>query len=386
MAESILVYTFTALILYWLARNLSMRESYASNGIIQTQTKFWSPEIFFTIIIFATIAGARYNVGIDHLYYLSEYISLQTSGLTRRETYEPGFMLMFRSFAESGFHYFYFFALFAAMQLFFIYYALKDRKFLLPYIALSIMLGPYFLNWMNGMRQCLAMCMFVFLVEYIIERKFWKFTIGILIAATMHKSAIALFPLYFILFKEPKFFNRVINLAILFVCVAIGTTPTWTKIILNAQSLLSTLGYDFYAENIELLLDEGMRHISWGPSRIGLFLIDVLIIWYFPKMKVFYRKDKYISFYFILLLMGAFLYNLLVNTSHIFIRPIEYFTIFRLPLSAYLLYYLKSAGKKYMFATLCIIIFSYIYFIIAKSVLIPSPKSDCNLYKFFFQL
>ena len=177
MAESILVYTFTALILYWLARNLSMRESYISNGITQTQTKFWSPEIFFTIIIFATIAGARYNVGIDHLYYLSEYTSLQSSGLTRRETYEPGFMLMFRSFAKSGFHYFYFFALFAAMQLFFIYYALKDRKFLLPYIALSIMLGPYFLNWMNGMRQCLAMCMFVFLVEYIIERKFWKFTI-----------------------------------------------------------------------------------------------------------------------------------------------------------------------------------------------------------------
>ena len=94
MAESILVYTFTALILYWLARNLSMRESYISNGITQTQTKFWSPEIFFTIIIFATIAGARYNVGIDHLYYLSEYTSLQSSGLTRRETYEPGFMLM----------------------------------------------------------------------------------------------------------------------------------------------------------------------------------------------------------------------------------------------------------------------------------------------------
>ena len=61
-----------------------------------------------------------------------------------------------------------------------IYYALKDRKFLLPYVALCIMLNSaFFLNWMNGIRQCVAICAFVFLIKFIVERKLFKYIIGV---------------------------------------------------------------------------------------------------------------------------------------------------------------------------------------------------------------
>lgn len=384
MLESILVYTLTAILLYGLAKNLALRDARFQQQY-KHPASFWCPEIILSFFLFGFIAGARYNVGVDHITYLTEYQSLQNTGHTSRETFEAGFLFIANLFAKARLHYFFFFAFWAIIQLFFIYYALRDRKFLLPYVALNIMLGAYFLTWMNGIRQCVAICIFVFLIKFIIERKFIKYVIGLLIASTVHQSALILFPLYFIFFREYKLTNNKLYLAILFVCVAIGMTPTWLAMMTKAESLFSLLGYTYYADNIDRITEEAQRQVAWGPSRIGLFLIDILIIWFYPKMKEYAKRDKYLPAYFLLFLIGAYAYNLFVNTSHIFLRPIMYFTIFRLPLTAYLLYYLKQTNKKIMFAFLCVIAFTYIYFMIYKSVAMPTDTSETNLYRFFFE-
>ena len=176
------------------------------------------------------------------------------------------------------------------------------------------------------------------------------------------------------------------NICILLVCVVAGMTPSWLSIVTQVEGLLSFLDYDFYAENIELMVEENLRQTAWGPSRIGIFTIDILLILFYPKIKNEFKCDKYLSVYFILFFIGTCWYNLFVNTSHIFLRPVSYFTIFRLPLTAYLLYYLKQKREWVMFSSVCLLVFTYIYFIIYKSVYMPVKISDTNLYRFFFEM
>lgn len=382
MILSIVIYTATALMLYLLADNVSKRETIACG--YGTQISFWGLEIVTSILIFGFIAGARYNVGVDHLSYLSEYLSIQHTGHPSRETFEPGFLLITKAFANSGLHFFFYFAFLAILQIGFIYYALRDRKYLLPYIGLLVMLGPYFLNWMNGIRQCIVMCFFVFLVEFIIKKKFWYYAAGILLATTMHRSALILLPVYFIFFKDFKLENNKILLLILLLCIIVGSTPTWLHIMTNLDGLLAFLGYDIYSQEIGRMVSEGLRDTAWGPSRIGLLVIDIAIIWFYPGMRDYYKYDKYLPIYFLLFLIGTNLYNLFVNTSHIFIRPVGYFTIFKLPLTAYLLYYLHNTRNSTALYFLCIVAFTYIYFIMYKASLLQNRVAEASLYKFFF--
>jgi hypothetical protein len=380
MLESILVYYLTALIMYGLAKMASDQERALGH-----QIQFWCPEILLSIILFCFIAGARYNVGVDHLSYLSEYLRLQNGFSASREDIEPGFAFIRSLFAKSGAHYFFFFAFWAFLQIFFIYYALKDRKYLLPYVALSIMLMySFFLSWMNGIRQCVVECGFVFLTKYIIDRKPVKYFIGVGLLYLIHHTALILIPLYLLTYNKLTFNKKNLNLAILFACVVIGSTPTWIDIIRNFQGLVTAMGYADY--NIDNILSRDMQSTAFGPSRLSSFIVSLSIVWFYPKLKDFFVGDKYITLYFILFFIGACGYNLFANTTFLFIRPTEYFTIFTLPLFAYVLYYLKRTNKTTAFYGLCAIAFIQIFIFVYKAAYLPyDPVSQTYLYKFFFQ-
>ena len=156
MLESITIYVLTAWILYLLAR------PYANLGEANT---FWTKGMIWSVIVFASIAGARYNVGVDYMGYFNSYDELLSGKEMYRDDFEIGFLSISRFLAFFGLHFFFFFALWAALQIGFVYSALKDSRYIIPYVALCIMLGPYFLNWMNGIRQTVVACAFVWAVQ-----------------------------------------------------------------------------------------------------------------------------------------------------------------------------------------------------------------------------
>ncbi len=380
MLESILVYTITAVLLYILAQS-----AVANERLSKRPNRFWTMEIVLSILLFGFIAGARYGVGVDHLSYLDIYQRIHDHRSLSRETLEPGFLFITKLFASSGLHYFFYFAFWGVLQISFVYYALKDRKYLLPYVALAIMLNSgFFLNWMNGIRQCVVSCAFVFLIQYILDRKPAKYIISLLLMTLIHKSAVLLIPLYLLTYNKLTFDRKYLNLAILMACVVLGMVPSWLNLMTNFADLLSVIGYEGYAERIDLMVSDNLREMAWGPSRISNLLTGVAIIWYYPRMKAFYKNDKYLSIYFLLFFVGICLYNAFANTSHIFLRPIEYLNIFKLPMIAYLLYYLKHSNNV-MFLIIAVLVFSQIYFEIYKAVARPSFSSEFTLYKFFFQ-
>ncbi len=105
------------------------------------------------------------------------------------------------------------------------------------------------------------------------------------------------------------------------------------------ERTLAVIGYDRYAERFDIMV-EYRREMAIGPRRISILLLNILTIWYSPKLKQVFKNTNYLI-YFNFAFVGVLLYNLFANTSHIFLRPVSYFTIFLALTTAYLLYYLK---------------------------------------------
>jgi hypothetical protein len=383
MISSVLIYSFSGIILFLLGQHVYNREE-------QSKIKYgkslpmYSWEIIVAILYFAILAGFRYQTGFDYAMYLKEYLHLQATGIFGRENFEPGFVLISKFFAATGVHYFFYFAFWGALQIFFIYYGLKDRKFLWPFIGLNIILGPYYLIWMNAMRQSVIVCLFVPLVILIQKRKFWQYLIIVLIASTIHKSGLLLIPLYFIPRINFRIKDRYVFLIILLVCIIIGLRPFWLSIFGNFQELLQLIGYQRYDDLMNPIIGGDYRAISWGSSRIGLLFIDFCFIWYYLDVKEYFKGDKLLPIYFTFAFIGACLENLLMNTDDFVLRPTQYFLIFVLIMNSYTLVYLWRTKRKVMFWVLSFVIFSYIYFEIFKSTYMPDNLNAQVFYRFFF--
>ena len=388
MLLSLFVYIGTALILFALGKHLEIRER---QYWLRTHRmlSFWQWEIILSILIFGIIAGARYNTGVDHLSYLKIYEDLK-QGIEdyrfKNDHFELGYVYITRFFSLTlNAHYFYYFAFLAMMQIGFVYYALKDKKYLLPIVGAAIMMGPFFLSWMNGIRQIICCCCFIFLVNYIVERKPIHYVVWVLICTLMHKSALLLLPFYFIyLVKLPE--NRVINLSILGICIFVGLTPTWLKLLGDVEIILSWIGYDErYGEGFnKYLTEKALRTLNVGPRAIIILFSTICSIWYYAKVKKYFKDDKFFEYCFILFFIGACAYNLFVNTSHFFLRPIMYFDIFSLIVHSYTLLYLYKSRQLLMFCVFILLFFSYSIISVYVAVDRPSLVTETNLYHFFF--
>ena len=380
MILSFFVYTLTAIILYNLSVAMAKEPQYNN----YFANKYSQIALIGVLVSFGFVAGARYDVGVDHLSYLYSYeysSSIDT-------TMEEGFVFITRWMHDAGFHYFFYFALWGVLQIAFLYQALKYKKQLLPYVGLLIMLGPYFLDWMNGIRQTVVSCFFVFLTSTIVvKKKLVLYILLILLASKIHKSALLLMPFVFLGYYNIDIKDRRATILMLVVCTILGSMPFWIQYLLDLQKVLELIGYgEKYGNKYEeMLTGDEFSSFSWGPIRISSYAIDLMILWFYPKIRNYFKDDKRLSIFFFLYYVGACSYNLFAGTNQLFLRIVMYFTIFKLPMTAYLLYYLKKAKPRFFYIA-SINAYMYIYIAVIKASL-PSATNTyqhCNLYKFFF--
>lgn len=383
MLLSIAVYTLTGLVLFALGKRVCLREERClrDDGAM---LPFYSWEMLASIAVFAIVAGCRYHTGFDHAMYLKQFQMLQESGAFTRDNFEPGFKLITKAFAYSGCHYALYFAFWAALQIGLLYYGLKDRKFLLPWVALGIMLGPYFIEWMNSMRQAVACCMLVALVPLMQERKFLPYALAVAVMAFVHKSALLLLLIYFMPRIPVRINSSKVLMAILVVCILAGLKPVWVNLLVYVQNALDMIGYGRYERLVGLVASGEYRFVNFGPNHIEVLFVDFCIIWFYPKVKECFKDDKMLPLFFAFAFVGMCLENLLLNTVHFMLRPIDYFRIFILIMNAYTLEYLFRSKNRAMFWLLAVVAFSYTYVVIFKAVYMPTIVNVPVLYHLFF--
>ncbi len=97
------------------------------------------------------------------------------------------------------------------------------RKYTENYpLAVVLFMGLWFFFTFTYLRQVLAATIVWLSIQYVVERKFWKFLVVFLIGFSMHNSAIIFFPLYFIPLK--KFSPKLIVGVMLFLLL-LGLSP-----------------------------------------------------------------------------------------------------------------------------------------------------------------
>lgn len=90
--------------------------------------------------------------------------------------------------------------------------------------AVILFMGLWFYFSFTYLRQVLGATIVWLSIDYIVQRRFWKFLLVVLIAMSVHKSAIIFFPVYFIpMRKFPP--GKIIRLMLLVLLVGISPIP-----------------------------------------------------------------------------------------------------------------------------------------------------------------
>lgn len=382
MIFSILCYLIAGLSLAFWGHQASLRYQRLdrTNSLDVQSNEF----IIILILTFFLFFGLRSETtGVDTPSYIKSYETFGKSGTFVVENIEPAFKWIIILYSSLKIPTWIFLGTFGLIEIIFVLLSIRNQHFLYPYVCAYIILGPIFLLWANGMRQCVASCIFLYSIVFIEKRNWLKYFIYILVGTLMHKSAIILIPLYWLLRYKlfPK--NNYLRIIILLTSVLIGQSKSWISNIDVISNGLTLLGYDEYSDNLEILLSED-RQMAFGPSRITQLVVAVWVIWKMPMIiKKLKMPQKYVI-YFSLYFVGSCLYNIFANTSHIFLRPIEYFTVTGIVLVPLLLYY--EVNKKHFFKSLIygFLIYWYSTYVSIKAFIDGLHNIDPSVYSFCF--
>lgn len=380
MIQSFIIYTLFALALYFCARGVSRTQV----QLIEMKGKFFfmPSNYWWCIFIFALVAGMRYDVGVDHLSYLKDYIrALDGVFFVRDRGIEYGYLLFTQSCGALGVHPTIYFGIIAAIQLTLFLWPYRRENSIIPYMMFLLILGGLFFYWMNAVRQAVAACIFVFSIPFIQRRKPILFFFSIFIAFLWHQSALILLPFYLLTYDKSIWGNRLFLFSASIICFILGNNLFWLNRLLSLQQILQIIGYDHYLNNFDQIINIS-RTYTFGPRMIVMFLQHLIIIYFYPKCRTYYSSSL-IDFNFKLFFIGICGYYLFVNTNLYFLRPIEYFTMFTLPLLAYTLVYLKRK-RPIFFLLLLISSASYTYLCCLSDANAIKNERQSYLYHFYF--
>ncbi|WP_353505356.1 EpsG family protein [Clostridium sp. Marseille-Q2269] len=227
-------------------------------------------------------------------------------------------------------------------------------------IILFIMLGYYHSSF-NGIRQYIAIAIFIYSVRYIFSKNMFKYIILIIIATSFHRTAICLLPIYFIT-------NKIYSKLFLILGVIISLFSNYAyEIILN--KILPVINSSYYYTYIDSkYVNEG---IGGAGNEILLILLVLLIIISIVFREHLIRLDSKNNFYINILIIGLFL-RVLGFQSQLFFRMSLYFLIFTIYLLPYIYEYMFK--KYYIISKACIImflIFCFCFTLVTRDQVIP---------------
>jgi hypothetical protein len=365
----------------------SRRNGYISSSGILVKRSFWRFEVVFPLFLFAIIFGMRYDVGVDHLGYLHGYLQKIHVGKN-----EPLFFL----FAEIGWklnwHYVLYFGLIAFTQVLFFFYAFKNERYLYPFLVFFLFTNGEWGFWMNGIRQALAMCIWIFSIKYIEDKKLWKYLIWWVVATLIHKSAIILIVFYPILRNGRDYFKS-IPLQLILLGSAFVLKSAFEVFLPNIESLINTyiniLGADMYERsyNIDRLMESFRESDGTGLVYLFRIILNVTIILFSTRLKLFYNSKRFNVIYFFFFIGLLTMYMFPVGFISL-TRPFIYFYIFPSIMYAYFLYYLfKTRLRGTRIGSFHAILYYGLIFIflgVFYSSIITSNENASFWYQFYF--
>lgn len=190
----------------------------------------------------------------------------------------------------------------------FMYFYSKQSKYFGLIILSHLILGMYIFS-MAGIKQIMAMSLSLFAIDNLLRKKYFKFSIWLLLAMTFHPYIIclAIIPLF-----AESIWNKKIAI-ILMVTVVIS---------LNLETLLNIAG--MIGKNYSI---EEMTDYTVNPFRVLIEIIPVFFAW-ISRKKLSKRNDPLLFLGINMMLINAFMISLGLFFNPIYFARIgTYFSV-----------------------------------------------------------
>lgn len=146
---------------------------------------------------------------------------------------------------------------------------------------------------MTGLRQAMAMAVILYSVEFIKEKKLWKFLLTVWIASLFHKSALAFVVAYPLANMKINFKSFVFYFGTLIFAVAFRGPITMT--------LGKIIGYDEYE-------GAGVSNQMGGFAVIGMLLLTLILCYIFFESLM--KQSEYNHIFFNITMLSLIIYIL----------------------------------------------------------------------------
>lgn len=314
--------------------------------------------VVYAIVIYAIIFGLRYGVGTDTNAYIDDYNS-SLGGFSDANN-EAGFAWLQNLFASNALPSSLFLGVIAFVQLFLVFLTLRKDAYVLPYIAITFMLGCVWLTFANGIRQEIAFSIYFFAMGFMDKKHFYIYFVLVFLATLFHNSAAILFILFpLLLVNKDIFSSRIIQFTLFITAIFVGNQNIVPQMMDKLESIATMFGYENYFD--DRYLDMFMK--KNGGNGLGYYILLLL-----PGITIYYSDilkksipniKKLYNLYFIgIILRYAFISSPLIQ------RVNYYFYGFEFIIMAYLLYVLHRYNRKafhFLIVTLCFAFIGTLY-------------------------
>lgn len=314
--QTILVYLSLTFVCVWLCRMARIKHN-----------NIW---LLLMLIIYSIVFGLRYGVGYDFFSYSALYEIVQTGwDNIAIDRLEIGFVKIMQIIAKFNCDSAVFFGIVAFLQLFFSILAFKDEKRLLQCIIFVFILGGTAISYANGLRHILAVGLWILSVKYAVERRYIIHYAILLLAFTMHKSALLLFVMYPVLNLRKEWFHNIKTQLIILVGALILMNVNIIQIVLSKiDKIIEFAGYIHYVERNS---EDINMDVSLGIGFYCILITNIIIILFSNRIKEFFN-DSYITklydLFFIGVILGyAFIDSLLIQRFNYYFTNISFIII-----------------------------------------------------------
>lgn len=222
-------------------------------------------QMVFTILSFLplfTIASFRYGVGNDYFSYANYFVNS-----LNHHFMEVGFDWLMQFIRGYTANYVWMFAICSFIFLYFIYKAIYNQS---PNPTLSIFLficAPYYFEFFSGMRQMMAVAIFLYSIKYIKSRKLLPYLLLNIVGTLLHSSGLIFLPVYFLynVKLKPK------------MCIFLGFLTIFSRPLIK-KILVNIIMVTKYSNYFDTKFNTG--HFGIVTLLVPLFIFIFAILYY----------------------------------------------------------------------------------------------------------
>jgi len=272
-----------------------------------TRKRQMKHNLFFIMLIILTlslVAGFRWQVGTDYTTYANNYFSYSITPLQELSLFnEPGIRLISKIasyiYDDPATMFLLSSIITVGLSTWTIY---KYSNFFVVSILLYVFIGAWHGSF-NGIRQYLACAVLFAGHRYIIDKKFWKYLLIVLIASLFHISAFAMLLVYFV----PRSQMNIKKIMILVISVIIALY-SYEYIFGIIDNILQSRS-DLNIENIGSYLTEDLSIL-----RILVMLAPPVLSFFVTKKNELSEED---NFYINMLFVNAAIYIISSRSAYL---------------------------------------------------------------------